>query len=148
MQGFIAPIERLTEGSDDFRRVLYASATMQLVLMALRPGEATGSEPHATDDRFFRIEKGKGQIRIGQARIRVGPGDAIVVPAGVRHNLINTGKKRLRLYSIHARAEHTGHLVEATKAVAHDRAKITAPAMDTPRKDRVAEGLPVAGGLR
>lgn len=149
MQGFIAPIERLTEGNTDFRRVLYTSAKLQLVLMALRPGEEIGSETHATHDQFFRIEKGKGRIRIGQAKIRVGPGDAFVVPAGVRHNLTNTGKKRLRLYTLYAPPNHADHLIEPTKplAGAHDRAQPAAQAMEAARKDMIDEGGPVAATL-
>lgn len=149
MQGFIAPIERLTECNTDFRRVLYTSPKMQLVLMALRPGEKIGSEIHATHDQFFRIEKGKGRIRIGQAKIRVGPGDAFVVPAGVRHNLTNTGKKRLRLYTIYAPPNHADHLIEPTKAIAdaHERAKATPSVAETARKDMIDEGGPVAATL-
>lgn len=149
MQGYIAPIERLTEGNSDFRRVLYTSAKLQLVLMSLRPGEEIGSEIHATHDQFFRIEQGKGRIRIGQAKIKVGPGDAIVVPAGVSHNLTNTGKKRLRLYTIYAPPNHADHLVESTKAIAdaHERKEPTVKAMETARKDMIDEGGPVASTL-
>ena len=74
-QGFIAPIEQLTEKYRVFHRVRFTSDRMQLALRALRPEESIGSETHATHDRFFRIEKSKG-------RIRIDPGDAIVVPAG------------------------------------------------------------------
>lgn len=149
MQGFIAPIEQLTEKNRDFRRVLFTSDKMQLVLMALRPGESIGSEIHVTHDQFFRIEKGKGRIRIGPSRIKIGPGDAIVVPAGVRHNLTNTGKRRMRLYTIYAPPNHADHLVENTKsaAKAYDRAEANALAMETGRKDMIDEGGPVAATL-
>jgi mannose-6-phosphate isomerase-like protein (cupin superfamily) len=149
MQGFIAPIERLTEENTDFRRVLYTSTQLQLVLMTLRPGDEIGSEVHATHDQFFRIEKGKGRITIGQAKISVGPGDAIVVPAGVRHNLTNTGKKRLRLYSIYAPPHHADHLIEATKAIAdaHSSASVVTSSAEVARKDMIDEGGPVAATL-
>ena len=149
MQGFIAPIERLTEANTDFRRVLYTSAKLQLVLMALRPGEEIGSETHATHDQFFRIEKGKGRIRIGQAKIKVGPGDAFVVPAGVQHNLTNTGKKRLRLYTIYAPPNHADHLIEPTKAEAsaHERSLTAVSVAEAARKDMIDEGGPVAATL-
>lgn len=149
MNGYIAPIERLTKANKDFRRVLYTAAQMQLVLMALKPGEETGSEIHATHDQFFRIEKGKGRIRIGKAKNKVASGDAFVVPAGVRHNLTNTGKKRLRLYTIYAPPNHADHLVEATKAIAtaHETAAaVTSPA-ETARQDMIDEGGPVAATI-
>ncbi|GAB1478225.1 cupin domain-containing protein [Paracoccaceae bacterium] len=154
MQGFTAPIHRLTEANEDFRRVLYTSTKMQLVLMALRPGEEIGSETHATHDQFFRIEKGKGRIRIGQAKISVGPGDAIVVPAGVQHNLTNTGKKRLRLYTIYAPPNHADHLVEPTKAIAEaheledQRANSAASVLEAARTDMIDEGSPVTRGRK
>lgn len=149
MQGLVAPIERLTECNTDFRRVLYTSANLQLVLMALEPGEEIGSETHATHDQFFRIEKGKGRFRIGQTKIRVGPGDAFVAPAGVPHNLTNIGKKHLRLYTIYAPPNHADHLIEPTKAIAdaQERTKTAASEAETARKDMIDEGGPVAATL-
>lgn len=118
MHGYVGPIEALTTGNHNFRRVLFTAGHMQLVLMALKPGEEIGSEVHATHDQFFRIEKGYGEIRIDEERTRVKAGDAIIVPAGMRHNLINTGKRRLRLYTLYAPPQHADRLVEATKAIA------------------------------
>jgi mannose-6-phosphate isomerase-like protein (cupin superfamily) len=149
MQGFIAPLEQLTEKNQDFRRVLFTSDKMQLVLMALKPGEEIGPEIHATHDQFFRIEKGKGRIRMGQAKIKVGAGDAIVVPAGVRHNLTNTGKKRLRLYTIYAPPNHADHLVQSTRAIAtaHETAAAATNRTETASKNMIDEGGPVAATL-
>jgi mannose-6-phosphate isomerase-like protein (cupin superfamily) len=118
MHGYVGPIEALTTGNRNFRRVLFTAGHMQLVLMALNPGEEIGSEVHATHDQFFRIERGRGEIRIDGERTAVKAGDAIVVPAGMRHNLINTGKRRLRLYTLYAPPQHADRLVEATKAIA------------------------------
>jgi mannose-6-phosphate isomerase-like protein (cupin superfamily) len=118
MHGYVGPIEALTIGNSNFRRVLFTAGHMQLVLMALKPGEEIGSEVHATHDQFFRIEKGQGEIRLDGERTRVKAGDAIIVPAGMRHNLINTGKRRLRLYTLYAPPQHADRLVEATKAIA------------------------------
>lgn len=145
MQGYVAPIESLTNGNSDFRRVLFTSDHLQLVLMSLKPGEKIGSEVHTTHDQFFRIEKGKGRIKIGHAKIMIGAGDAIVVPAGIRHNLTNTGKKRLRLYTLYSPPNHAARLVAPTKAiaVAHDVARSTALAMEAARKDMIDEGSPV-----
>lgn len=149
MQGFIAPIERLTECNTDFRRVLYTAPNMQLVLMALRPKEDIGLETHATHDQFFRIEKGKGTAVIGQAEISVRSGDAFVVPAGVEHNLTNTGKKLLRLYTIYSPPNHADHLIEPTKAIAEadERSKTTVTVAETARKDMIDEGGPVAATI-
>ncbi len=125
MQGYVGPIEQLTETNTDFRRVLYTGVNLQLVLMALKPGEAIGSEVHATHDQFFRVEAGKGQLKMAGAKISVGQGDAFVVPAGVQHNLTNVGKKRLRVYTIYAPPNHADKLVEPTKAdaLAYEKAQ-------------------------
>ena len=149
MKGYLADIETLTEENTAFRQVLYTGHNLQLVLMALKPGEEIGSEMHSIHDQFFRIEKGKGQIRIGGARIMVAAGDAIIVPAGVRHNLTNTGKRKMRLYTIYAPPNHADHLVEPTKAIAvaheHAREQARSPAAVTEqsRKDMIDEGSPV-----
>lgn len=149
MQGFVAPIDRLTEANKDFRRVFYTTAQLQLVLMALKQGEAIGSEIHTTGDQFFHIQKGKGRIRMGQAKIKVVAGDAFVVPAGVRHNLTNTGKKRLRFYTIYAPPNHSDHLVESTKAiaVAREAAAAVTSRTEAARKDMIDEGGPVAATI-
>lgn len=140
--GYVEALERQTKDNRDFRRVLFTAGHLQLVLMALRAGEEIGSEVHATHDQFFRIEKGKGEIRIDGARIRVGAGDAILVPAGVRHNLTNTGKRRLRLYTLYAPPNHADHLVEQTRAIAevHEKARTIAASAEQGRKDMIDEG--------
>ena len=149
MQGYVGPIEALTEGNRDFRRVLFTGGHMQLVLMALKPGEEIGAEVHATHDQFFRIEKGHGEIRLDGVRNKIAAGDAIIVPAGVRHNLINTGKHRLRLYTLYAPPEHADGLVEATKAKAdkHEAARKAAASAEQGRKDMIDEGSPVTSLL-
>ncbi len=90
MNGFVDDIEKLAEGNDDFRHVLYTGNYLQLVLMSLRPGEEIGDEVHKDRDQFFRVEKGEGQIVIDGKTHTIKSDDAIVVPAGSRHNLINT----------------------------------------------------------
>jgi mannose-6-phosphate isomerase-like protein (cupin superfamily) len=99
MKGYVDDIEDLTESNKDFRRVLYTGRHLQLVLMALKPGEDIGEEVHADRDQFFRVEKGKGEVWIDGQRTRIESGDAIVVPAGAKHNVINTGEKSLKLYA-------------------------------------------------
>lgn len=147
MQGYVVPIEALTEGNRDFRRVLFTADHLQLVLMALKPGEEIGKDIHATHDQFFRIERGRGELSLDGQRIRVGAGDAIVVPAGVQHNLFNTGKRRMRLYTLYGPPQHADGLVEATRANATlheaERAKASSAAVEAGRKDMIDEGYPI-----
>jgi mannose-6-phosphate isomerase-like protein (cupin superfamily) len=115
MKGFVADIEGLTEENSDFRRVLYTGKNLQLVLMAIQPGEEIGDETHADRGQFFRVEKGKGEVWIDGHRSKIKGDDAIVVPAGARHNIVNTGNKPLRLYTIYAPPQHCDGIVRATK---------------------------------
>ena len=116
MQGFVANIEDLTEGNDDFRRVLYTGANLQLVLMAIQPGDEIGAEVHEDRDQFFRVEKGRGEVSIDGNVTEVKSDDAIIVPAGARHNIVNTGDKPLRLYTLYAPPEHRDGTVHTTRA--------------------------------
>jgi mannose-6-phosphate isomerase-like protein (cupin superfamily) len=118
VKGFVDDIEDLTERNDDFRRVLYTGKYLQLVLMAIAPGEEIGEEVHEDHDQFFRIEEGKGVVVIDGARTRIESDDAIVVPAGARHNVINTGDDPLKLYTIYGPPEHMDGVVRPTKAEA------------------------------
>lgn len=118
MKGFVGDIEDLTGENRDFRRVLYTGKHLQLVLMALKPGEEIGEETHADHDQFFRIEKGRGEILIDGARTPIKGGQAILVPAGARHNLINTGEKSLKLYTIYGSPNHRDGTVRVTRAEA------------------------------
>jgi mannose-6-phosphate isomerase-like protein (cupin superfamily) len=118
MNGFVKDIEELTEANKDFRRVLYTGKHLQLVLMALKPGEEIGEEVHTDRDQFFRIEKGKGEVVIDGKRTGIKSDDAMLVPAGARHNVINTGDKPLLLYTLYGPPEHKDGIVRATKAAA------------------------------
>ena len=118
MRGFVTDIEAATEGNRDFRRVLYTGHNLQLVLMALQPGEDIGEEVHKTHDQFFRVEKGRGEIFIDGTTTAIGSGSAMIVPAGARHNVTNTGDAPLHLYTIYAPPQHVDHVVKATKAAA------------------------------
>jgi mannose-6-phosphate isomerase-like protein (cupin superfamily) len=118
MKGFVGEIEELTETNSDFRHVLYTGKYLQLVLMSLLPGEDIGEEVHEKRDQFFRIEKGKGEILIDGKRSKVGSGDAIIVPAGARHNIVNVGEKPLRLYTLYGPPNHKDGFTAATKAKA------------------------------
>jgi mannose-6-phosphate isomerase-like protein (cupin superfamily) len=118
MKGFVSDIEELTETNSDFRHVIYTGKHLQLVLMSLLPGEDIGEEVHDNRDQFFRIEKGKGEVLIDGKRSKIKSDDAIVVPAGARHNIINTGDKPLRLYTLYGPPNHKDGFVAATKVQA------------------------------
>ena len=115
MKGYVDNIERATVENEDFRRVLYTGKNLQLVLMTLPPGCDIGAEVHEDIDQFFRIEEGEGEIRIDGVAHRVEDDFAVIVPAGARHNVINTGSRPLRLYTIYGPPEHRDGTVHATK---------------------------------
>lgn len=114
-KGYFVPIEQETIANDDFRRVLYTGAHMQLVLMALLPGEEIGLETHNENDQFFRFEEGQGMVVVGETEYTVSDGDTVIVPAGTEHNVINTGPGSLKLYTIYAPAHHKDGIVRHTK---------------------------------
>lgn len=118
MKGFIGDIEEQTEANRDFRRVVFTGPRMQLVLMALQPGEEIGGEVHVSTDQFFRVEEGKGTIWMDGEQAAIESDMAIVVPAGVRHNIKNTGHKPLKLYTLYAPPQHADGTVHRTKAEA------------------------------
>lgn len=119
MKGFLTNIERATIDNDDYRRVLYTARHSQLVLMNVRPGEEIGEEVHHVD-QFIRFEAGEGNAVLDGVEHRVSADDAIVIPAGTRHNIINTGTAPLKLYTLYSPPEHKDGLVEATKADEHE----------------------------
>jgi len=116
MQGYHDDIERQTTGNNDFRRVLYTGHHLQLVLMTIQPGEEIGAEVHEDRDQFFRFEEGNGQVDIDDNTYDVEDGSGVIVPAGARHNVRNTGDAPLRLYTLYGPPEHVDRLVEKTKA--------------------------------
>ena len=116
MKGFVVVLEKETRGNTDFRRVLYTGKHSQLVLMSLRPGEEIGAETHKDVDQFFRFEAGEGKVVIDGADHNVTDGHGVIVPAGARHNVINTSKtKELKLYTIYSPPEHQDKVVRHTK---------------------------------
>ncbi len=118
MSDFVDDIQELVKDNDDFRHVLYTSKHLQLVLMSLKPGEEIGDELHKDRDQFFRVEKCKGQIVIDGTTHKIKSDDAIVVPAGSRHNLINAGDKALKVYTPYGSPNHLDQLIQVTKAEA------------------------------
>ena len=116
-RGYLVHLEKHTLKNANFRQVLYTAKHSQLVLMSLRPGEEIGEEVHESIDQFFRFEAGEGLVVIDGVPRRVRDGDGAIVPAGARHNVINTSQKEdLRLYTIYSPPEHQDRVVRRTKA--------------------------------
>jgi mannose-6-phosphate isomerase-like protein (cupin superfamily) len=103
---FRANIERLTLKNTYYRKVLYTTKNMQLVVMSIPPGEEIGMEVHRNTSQFIRVEKGKAKAVVGNHKYYLKDGDIIIVPPGKKHNVINYGKKDLQLYSIYTPPEH------------------------------------------
>jgi len=118
MKGYVDNIDQATVGNDDFRRVLYTGKNLQLVLMTLRPGEEIGEEVHEDRDQFFRIEEGRGTVYIDDKANEVEDDFAVIVPAGAKHNVVNTGDAPLRLYTLYGPPEHKDRTVHKDKAQA------------------------------
>ena len=121
MNGYHENIETLTADNGDFRRVLYTGKHLQLVLMTLQPGEEIGAEVHADRDQFFRFEQGQGVVDIDGVENRVEDGSGVIVPAGARHNVRNTGDAPLKLYTLYGPPEHLDGITQSTKADAEAR---------------------------
>ena len=116
MKGFKNNIEKEALKNENFRKVLYSGKHLQVVLMSLKPGEEIGMEIHESTDQFFRFEGGKGKCIIDGNEYKVENGDAIVVPSGAKHNVINTDSvKGLKMYTIYAPPHHLDGLINATK---------------------------------
>jgi mannose-6-phosphate isomerase-like protein (cupin superfamily) len=117
MKGFVQNIEKLTLANENFRKVLYTARYSQLVLMALKPGEEIGEEVHGLD-QFLRIEAGSGEAVLNGVVQPIEDGSAIIVPAGTRHNIVNTGSEAMKLYTIYSPPNHRDGVVHKIKAEA------------------------------
>ena len=121
MKGYHDDIGKQTTANSDFRRVLYTGHHLQLVLMTLQPGEEIGAEVHEDRDQFFRFEEGNGKVDIDDNSYDVKDGSGVIVPAGARHNVRNTGGEPLKLYTLYGPPEHKDGVVQSTKAEADAR---------------------------
>jgi len=122
VKGYVDIIEKETEENNDFRRVLYTGRHSQLVLMSIKPGEEIGEETHDDVDQFFRFEKGEGKVIIDNVEHPVSDGYGVIIPAGAKHNVINTSKRvNLKLYTIYSPPEHQDGVVRHTKKEAAER---------------------------
>jgi len=115
MKGFVQNIEGLAIKNDKFRQVLYTAKNSQLVLMSLKPKEDIGAEIHKVD-QFFRVEEGSGEAVLNGARTPIQAGFAVLVPAGVNHNIVNTGTVPLKLYTLYAPPNHRDGVIHETRA--------------------------------
>ncbi len=120
MTGYVGPIEKLTEKNAFFRQVLFTGRYTQLVVMCLQAGEEIGKEIHSSVDQFFRIEKGDAKFVFGDTEEHiVHEGDAVIVPAGTYHNVINASKKKpLKLYTLYSPPNHPDGTIHKNKAEA------------------------------
>jgi mannose-6-phosphate isomerase-like protein (cupin superfamily) len=119
MTGFYGNIEKLTLENDYFRQVIFTGKHSQLVLMSLLPGEEIGNEVHPNVDQFFRIEQGEANFVLnnGKEKHLARNSDAVVVPAGTYHNVINESKTyKLKLYTVYSPPNHPANTIHKTKA--------------------------------
>ena len=117
MRAYQAKVEDLVQSNTDFRRVIFTTEKTQLVLMTLQAGEEIGDEVH-TVDQVLHFEEGIAKAVLDGVESQVEAGSIVVVPAGTRHNFINTGSGLLKLYTLYAPPEHKDGTVHHTKAEA------------------------------
>ncbi|HEX7027856.1 MAG TPA: cupin domain-containing protein [Gammaproteobacteria bacterium] len=119
MAGYLINIELKSLENEYFREVLFTGPHSQLVVMALKPAEDIGLETHGDVDQFIRIESGHGMVVLDEEEHTLGNGAAVVIPAGTRHNIVNTSKTEfLKLYTVYSPPEHPQGTVHKTKAEA------------------------------
>jgi mannose-6-phosphate isomerase-like protein (cupin superfamily) len=114
MEGYIGDIEKETKENGNFRKVLYTAKNCQLVVMCIQPGDEIGEEVHDLD-QFIRIEDGKARAVLDDVEHEMEDDYAVVIPAGVKHNLINTGDEPLKLYTIYSPPEHRDGIIHQTR---------------------------------
>jgi mannose-6-phosphate isomerase-like protein (cupin superfamily) len=114
MKGFVQNIENIASKNVDFRQVLYTAKNCQLVVMALKPNEEIGAEVHKLD-QFFRVEQGTGEAVLDDVRTPIKAGFAVLVPAGTKHNIINTGSALMKLYTLYTPPNHRDGVVHHTR---------------------------------
>jgi mannose-6-phosphate isomerase-like protein (cupin superfamily) len=119
IKGFKTDIETDTDVNNDFRKTLYTSNHMQLVLMCLSEEEEIGEEIH-DNDQFFRFEVGNGMCIINGHEYDVKAGDCVIIPAGAKHNIINTGRGTFKMYTIYAPPHHRDGTIHITKKDAEE----------------------------
>ena len=106
MKPYHANIESQTKRNSYYRKVVYTTPTMQLVLMSLRPGEEIGLERHKRTTQFIRVESGRGIAVVSGKQYKLEKDTAIMIPQNKLHNIVNTGRRALKLYTIYSPPEH------------------------------------------
>lgn len=119
MNTYVGNIEQDTLANSNFRKVLFTAKNSQLVVMSLKAGEDIGEEVHDVD-QFLRIDQGTGKTVLNGVETPISDGFAIVVPAGVKHNIINTGETEMKLYTIYSPPNHKDSTVHPTKPTSED----------------------------
>ncbi len=115
MKGYITNIEKASKENENFRKVLYTAKNSQLVLMSLKPGEEIGEETHDLD-QFIRCEAGKGKAVLNDVEYAIEDGSAVVIPAGVKHNIINALESdEMKLYTLYSPPNHRDGIIHKTK---------------------------------
>lgn len=115
MNGYVINIEKAAEDNNNFRKVLYTAPNSQLVVMSLKPKEDIGEEVHNLD-QFIRIEKGLGKAILNGVEHQIGEGSAVVIPAGTKHNIINTSEDgEMKIYTVYSPANHRDGVTHTTK---------------------------------
>ena len=115
MQGYVTNVEKLSLENDYFRKVLYTDKNCQLVIMSLTAGDDIGEEVHDVD-QFLRIEKGVGRAILNDVPNDIEDGSVIIVPAGTKHNIVNTGTGSMKLYTLYMPPHHRDGVIHKTKA--------------------------------
>ncbi len=120
-QPYVVNIDKATKQNNNFRTALWTGSHLQVTLMSINVGDDIGLEIHPNIDQFIRIEDGQGRVRMGKSKdnldfqANASDGFAIMIPAGIWHNVINTGNKPLKVYSIYAPPQHPHGVIQATK---------------------------------
>ena len=104
--------------NDDFRREVTTASHSQVVLMTIEPGGEIGEEVHEGIDQLLVFVAGAAETILEGQSSAVEAGQAVLVPAGTRHNFRNTGSEPLRLWTVYAPPEHASGTVHHTKAEA------------------------------
>ena len=113
-------IAKTAERSADFRRVLWTGEHTQLVIMTIPPDGEIGEETHDENDQILSFVSGLGKAVVDGRSKKVGPGDVVIVPAGVKHNFLNDGPNPLVLYTVYGPPDHADGAVHKTKEEADE----------------------------
>ncbi len=116
MIGYIGNIEKLALENSNFRKVIFTAPHSQLVVMSLHEAEDIGMETHPENDQFIRVEQGSGKAILNGEESTLSEGSAVIIPSGIEHNIINTGDKEMKLYTVYSPAHHPDGTIHSTKA--------------------------------